>query len=104
MGLCDGPRSFDHIDISPHFIFRMGAKSPIGKGCSVSLVPATFYDPFRDLSPSYRPPHTWFHPNFSALFAVALMPFFWWTSIFTIFTTLWQNVYHWSVISSAVHM
>ncbi|KAG2070574.1 MFS general substrate transporter [Suillus decipiens] len=50
------------------------------------------------------PPRTWFYNNFSVLFAVALLPFLWWCTVFTIFSTLWQNVFEWSAISSAVHM
>ncbi|KAH7915495.1 major facilitator superfamily domain-containing protein [Hygrophoropsis aurantiaca] len=50
------------------------------------------------------PPRTWFYNNFSVLFAVALLPFFWWSAVFTMFMTLWQNVYHWTVISAAIHM
>ncbi|KAG2113483.1 major facilitator superfamily domain-containing protein [Suillus discolor] len=50
------------------------------------------------------PPRTWFYPNFSILFAVALLPFLWWTAVFMIFMTLWQNAFEWSAISSAVHM
>ncbi|KAI0704966.1 major facilitator superfamily-domain-containing protein [Cytidiella melzeri] len=50
------------------------------------------------------PPRTWFLPNFSVLFVVALVPFLWWTSVFTIFTSLWQQVYQWSAISVALRM
>ncbi|KAG2094866.1 major facilitator superfamily domain-containing protein [Suillus discolor] len=50
------------------------------------------------------PPRTWFYPNFSILFAVALLPYLWWFTVFMIFTILWQNVFEWSAISSAVHM
>ncbi|KAG0700165.1 major facilitator superfamily domain-containing protein [Suillus ampliporus] len=50
------------------------------------------------------PPRTWFYNNFSVLFAVALLPFFWWIVVMTIFSTMWQNVFNWSVISSAVHL
>ncbi|KAI0366484.1 MFS general substrate transporter [Pilatotrama ljubarskyi] len=50
------------------------------------------------------PPRTWFLPNFAVLFGTALMPFFWWVTVFTLYTTLWQDVWHWSVISTAVHM
>ncbi|EPQ53229.1 MFS general substrate transporter [Gloeophyllum trabeum ATCC 11539] len=49
------------------------------------------------------PPQTWFLPNFAVLFGVALLPYLWWTTVFTIFTTLWQSVYQWRVIDSAVH-
>ena len=51
-----------------------------------------------------RPPRTWFLPNFAVLFGVALMPYFWWTTIFTIFTTLWQQFYEWSAIETALRM
>ncbi|TFY68984.1 hypothetical protein EVG20_g3333 [Dentipellis fragilis] len=50
------------------------------------------------------PPHTWFYPNFSVVFAAALFPFFWWATISTLFTILWQESYHRSAISSAVHL
>ncbi|KAF8841117.1 MFS general substrate transporter [Paxillus ammoniavirescens] len=50
------------------------------------------------------PPRTWFYHNFSVLFGLALLPLLWWIVIFTIFTTLWQNIFHWSVISTALHM
>ncbi|KAG1796351.1 major facilitator superfamily domain-containing protein [Suillus plorans] len=50
------------------------------------------------------PPRTWFYNNFSILFAVALLPLLWWFAVLMIFSTLWQNVYEWSAISSAVHM
>ena len=35
---------------------------------------------------------------------MALFPFLWWTTIFTLITALWQEVYHWSVISVALRM
>ncbi|KAI0804556.1 major facilitator superfamily domain-containing protein [Irpex lacteus] len=50
------------------------------------------------------PPRTWFLPNFAVLFAVSLVPFLWWTSVFTGFTSLWQQVYQWSPISVALRM
>ncbi|KAI0337830.1 MFS general substrate transporter [Trametopsis cervina] len=50
------------------------------------------------------PPRTWFLPNFASLFGVSLMPFLWWTAIFTILTPLWQEVFHWSAISVALRM
>ncbi|KAF9220761.1 MFS general substrate transporter [Gyrodon lividus] len=51
-----------------------------------------------------RPPRTWFYNNFSVLFGLGLLPFFWWSTVFTIFMNMWQNVSRWSVISTAVHM
>lgn len=50
------------------------------------------------------PPKTWFLPNFSIIFAIALLPYFWWVTVFTIFTTYWQEIYHWSVITAALRM
>ncbi|KAG1725491.1 major facilitator superfamily-domain-containing protein [Suillus paluster] len=50
------------------------------------------------------PPRTWFYNNFSVLFAVALLPYFWWNTVMTMFSTMWQSVFYWSVISSAIHM
>ncbi|TFK51508.1 MFS general substrate transporter [Heliocybe sulcata] len=49
------------------------------------------------------PPSTWFLPNFAVLFGVALLPYLWWTTVFTVFTTLWQSIYEWRVIDSAIH-
>ncbi|KAG6333204.1 hypothetical protein ID866_5886 [Astraeus odoratus] len=34
----------------------------------------------------------------------SLLPFLWWTVIFTIFMNLWQDVFHWTAISAAAHM
>ncbi|KIK81637.1 hypothetical protein PAXRUDRAFT_748221 [Paxillus rubicundulus Ve08.2h10] len=50
------------------------------------------------------PPRTWFYNNFAVLFGLALLPFFWWNVVFNTFTILWQNIFHWSVISTAIHM
>ncbi|KAG1894058.1 major facilitator superfamily domain-containing protein [Suillus fuscotomentosus] len=60
---------------------------------------STYHRSSADLVPDHR-----FYPNFSIIFAVALLPFFWWFTVFVIFTVLWQNVFEWSAISSAVHM
>jgi len=38
------------------------------------------------------------------LFGVALLPYLWWTTVFIVFTTLWQSIYGWRVIDSAIHM
>jgi MFS family permease len=50
------------------------------------------------------PSKTWFLPNFSVLFAVALLPFFWWTNMATVLVPLWNNGFGWSIISVAVRM
>lgn len=51
-----------------------------------------------------RPPSTWFLPNFAVLFGAALLPYFWWTTVFVVFFPLWQQVYGWSAIKSGLHM
>ncbi|THH31696.1 hypothetical protein EUX98_g2500 [Antrodiella citrinella] len=72
---------------------------------SVAMVVGFFYYETRiPASIAAVPPATWFLPNFAVLFGVALIPYLWWTTVFTIYTTLWQNYYHWSVISSALRM
>jgi hypothetical protein len=48
------------------------------------------------------PPRTWFYPNFAVLFVVALLPYFWWATVFNTFIPLWQTVYGWSAISTAI--
>ncbi|KZT01861.1 MFS general substrate transporter [Laetiporus sulphureus 93-53] len=96
------------------FIFAVTSGSASGWGSatviaplviSVLMVVAFFYYETRiPVSTAAVPPKTWFLPNFSVLFGTALLPYFWWTTIFTTFTTLWQDVYHWSAISTAIHM
>ncbi|KAI0073356.1 MFS general substrate transporter [Panus rudis PR-1116 ss-1] len=72
---------------------------------SVLIIVAFFYYETR-IPPEVAsvPPNIWWLPNFAVLFGVSLFPYFWWTTVFTIFTNLWQNVYHWSVIESALRM
>ncbi|KAI5124916.1 hypothetical protein M0805_007344 [Coniferiporia weirii] len=49
------------------------------------------------------PPKTWFYPNFAVLLGISLLPYFWWTTLFLIFTTYWQDVFGWSAILSVEH-
>lgn len=51
-----------------------------------------------------RPPCTWFYSNFFVLFGSALYPLFWWSATFLVFTAMWQDVFHWTVISTAIHL
>ncbi|KAG9110293.1 hypothetical protein FRC07_008204 [Ceratobasidium sp. 392] len=44
----------------------------------------------------------WFYPNFAVLFAVALMPYFWWIQIYLTFSPYWQDILHWSSIITGV--
>ncbi|KIK37511.1 hypothetical protein CY34DRAFT_15658 [Suillus luteus UH-Slu-Lm8-n1] len=72
---------------------------------SIFMVVGFFY--WETLLPANEaaiPPQTWFYSNFSVLFAVALLPSFWWNAVMFTFSIMWQNVFNWSVISSAVHM
>ncbi|KAG9092918.1 hypothetical protein FRC06_011738, partial [Ceratobasidium sp. 370] len=48
------------------------------------------------------PPKLWFYPNFAVLFAVALMPYFWWIQIYLTFSPYWQDVLHWSSIITGI--
>ncbi|KAI0740199.1 MFS general substrate transporter [Earliella scabrosa] len=72
---------------------------------SIFLVAGFFY--YETTIPANRaaiPPRTWFLPNFTVLFFASLLPFLWFTTIFTVYSTLWQDVYGWSAISTAVRM
>ncbi|CCO30868.1 hypothetical protein BN14_04900 [Rhizoctonia solani AG-1 IB] len=51
---------------------------------------------------SNRPPKLWFYKNFAVLFAVALMPYFWWVQIYLTFSAYWQDHLHWSSIIAGV--
>ena len=72
---------------------------------SVFMVAGFFF--FETRIPAERaaiPPATWFLPNFMVLFVTALLPFFWFTTVFAVYSTLWQDVYGWSAISTALRM
>jgi len=96
------------------FIFAITSGSSDGWASAMVLAPLVisilmvvsffWYETRIPASKAAVPPRTWFLPNFSVLFGTALLPYFWWTTIFTTYTTLWQDVYHWSVISTAIHM
>ncbi|KAF8645737.1 hypothetical protein AX16_007605 [Volvariella volvacea WC 439] len=49
------------------------------------------------------PPKMWFYPNLGLLIGIALIPYTWWSSVYLLFAWLWQEVYHWSAIISALH-
>ncbi|QRV74162.1 major facilitator superfamily transporter [Ceratobasidium sp. AG-Ba] len=48
------------------------------------------------------PPKLWFYRNFAVLFAVALMPYFYWVQIYLSLSPYWQDHLGWSSIISAV--
>ncbi|KAG1827908.1 major facilitator superfamily domain-containing protein [Suillus variegatus] len=96
------------------FIFAVTSGSTDGWASAAVLVPLIIsimmmigffcWETLIHVDTAAIPPRTWFYPNFSILFAVALLPYCWWFTVFMIFTILWQNVFGWSAISSAVHM
>ncbi|KAG1782220.1 major facilitator superfamily domain-containing protein [Suillus placidus] len=96
------------------FIFAVTSGSTDGWASTIVLVPLIisilmvigffYWETLIPVDQAAIPPRTWFYHNFSILFAVALLPYLWWSTVFTIFTTLWQNIFEWSVISSAVRM
>ncbi|KAF8636098.1 hypothetical protein AX17_003803 [Amanita inopinata Kibby_2008] len=49
------------------------------------------------------PPRLWSYTNFGILTATALMPFMWWGAVQFLFSWVWQEVYGWSTIITAVH-
>ncbi|KAH7061893.1 MFS general substrate transporter [Auriculariales sp. MPI-PUGE-AT-0066] len=49
------------------------------------------------------PPRTWRYPNFAILFAVAISVFLWFTAVFYLIITMWQEVYEWSAVKAAIH-
>jgi hypothetical protein len=51
-----------------------------------------------------RPPHTWFYPNFTILFFVTFIPSVWSATVSNLFISLWQTTFHWSALSTAVHI
>ncbi|KAI6122316.1 major facilitator superfamily domain-containing protein [Pisolithus croceorrhizus] len=72
---------------------------------SILLTAAFFY--WEAHLPTERaaiPPCTWHYKNFPVLMGLALLPFLWWTVVFTIFMNLWQDIFRWSAIAAAVHM
>ncbi|KAJ7877970.1 major facilitator superfamily domain-containing protein [Mycena olivaceomarginata] len=57
------------------------------------------------LSESYAavPSKMWSYENFTVLILVSFAPFMWWGSIFLLFAWLWEVVYGWSAIKTALH-
>ncbi|KAI0791391.1 major facilitator superfamily domain-containing protein [Abortiporus biennis] len=96
------------------FIFAVTSASDAGWGTAKVLAPLIisifmvagffFYETVIPPEVAAVPPRTWFLPNFAVLFGVALLPYFWWSTAYTTYTTLWQTVYGWSVISMALRM
>jgi hypothetical protein len=103
LGICNSAGPIDHINLNGDWVFLLGDTHACGQSCNVCYQGCLHQPPIIGWSCT-RPPWTWFYHNFSILFIVALLPFLLWSTVFTIFTTLWQNIFEWSVISLAVHM
>ncbi|KAF8840131.1 MFS general substrate transporter [Paxillus ammoniavirescens] len=96
------------------FIFALTSGSADGWATAQVLVPLimsvlmtagfVYWETVIPVDKAAIPPRTWFYHNFSVLFGLALLPFLWWNVVFTVFTTLWQNFFHWSVISTTIHI
>ncbi|KAJ7020960.1 major facilitator superfamily domain-containing protein [Mycena alexandri] len=95
------------------FIFSITSGSIAGWGSaqviaplviSLMLVLAFFLWESR-LPESYAavPSKMWKYENFKVLVLFAFAPFAWWSSIFLQFSWLWEVVYQWSAIKTAVH-
>ncbi|EIN11256.1 MFS general substrate transporter [Punctularia strigosozonata HHB-11173 SS5] len=62
-----------------------------------------YYETLIPAASAAIPPATWSLLNFGVLLAGALLPYFWWYTVVTVSTGLWQSVYGWDPIVTAVH-
>ncbi|KAG1745540.1 MFS general substrate transporter [Suillus paluster] len=96
------------------FIFAVTSGSTAGWGSAMTLAPLIisfamisgffYWETLLPTEYAAVPSSTWFIPNFSVLFGTALLPYFWWANVFTTYVSLWQDIYQWSPMSSAVRM
>ncbi|KZS87100.1 MFS general substrate transporter [Sistotremastrum niveocremeum HHB9708] len=95
------------------FIFGVTSGTTVGWGTAEVLVPLIisigllaiffWYETKIPESRAALPPSLWFYPNVAVLVAVALVPYFWWSAGFYLFSSWWQNVIQWSPIISSIH-
>ncbi|CAA7263630.1 unnamed protein product [Cyclocybe aegerita] len=95
------------------FIFAVTSGSIDGWGSAKVLAPLVisvflmvlFFGWEAYLPESYAalPPKMWRYDNVIILTVISLVPFMWWGSIFPLFSWLWEVVYGWSAITTAVH-
>ena len=52
----------------------------------------------------YSPPSLWRHPNVAVLAAAALLPYFWWITVFIQNTAWFEGWFGWSALNAAVHL
>ena len=51
-----------------------------------------------------RPPSLWRHPNVPVLAATALLPYFWWVTVFIQATAWFEGWFGWSAVETAVRL
>ncbi|KAG9052891.1 hypothetical protein FS842_009092 [Serendipita sp. 407] len=56
--------------------------------------------PFEDAA---LPPRMWQYRNFGILVSLALIPYFWWVTVYVGLTPWWESVYGWTATNTAVH-
>ena len=103
MGLRNCTCTAPNIDSHGGWVLLLGDTPSDGACCSVRHFPLPLVTPSNSRF-LRSPPETWFYTNFSVLFGLSLLPYFWWVTVFTIYTTLWQSFWGWSAISTAIHM
>ncbi|KAH8829765.1 MFS general substrate transporter [Flagelloscypha sp. PMI_526] len=96
------------------FILALTESTTSGWGSAIVIAPLViaivlvvaffFYESWLPQERAAIPSRTWFYKNFSVLFGAALVPYFWYVTVFVVFTAYWQEVYQWSIIMTAVRM
>ncbi|KAF8604038.1 MFS general substrate transporter [Ceratobasidium sp. AG-I] len=70
---------------------------------SIALIIAFFlWEAYVDEKNASLPPKLWFYKNFAVLFALAFVPYFWWTQVYLTFSPYWQEDLQWSAIITGV--
>jgi len=69
----------------------------------VMMVAFLLYEAHIPIAIAVIPPQTWAYPNLGIILAIALLPYLWWGTVQSIFSWYWQEVVHWSAITTALH-
>ncbi|KAJ7839263.1 major facilitator superfamily domain-containing protein [Mycena olivaceomarginata] len=92
------------------FIFSITSGSIDGWSSAQVIAPLSFHSSLFFSSHSAvltnypsSPSKMWSYENFTVLILVSFAPFMWWGSIFLLFAWLWEVVYGWSAIKTALH-
>ncbi|KAH7094091.1 MFS general substrate transporter [Auriculariales sp. MPI-PUGE-AT-0066] len=62
-----------------------------------------FYETWIPADKAAIPPSTWRYPNFKVLIGLAICCYIWFSATFFLAITMWQEVYMWSAVKSAIH-